>query len=317
MSVPTAAELGDVMIGKRAETILGDDQDVHFYTLTYATSGSMYSDNFSDGDLKAIHIIHQNYPSVLYQLRRNLDKFVAERHAQNAAFPSDLTSLEKQFSMKVVYTTGEDTDQLGVFQKNRIAVYVSGEDHSVKALFSVFDDFVVWKCQESEWAKHRQPDLKFHLPDSCGVAFSPADEMECTYEILKDDFLQVVSVFDAHPPIYPGRLVTANIEGESKSYVSIVFSGNTWPFRTGFDEMCIGGKKVVVEGKAYPEYYRVLRNKSISEPESLAWTLSTFGTAVLKSSPTIVRVIKVPADDEDFHHFLNELQKQANVKVLQ
>ena len=57
MSVPTAAEPGEVMIGKRADTILGDDQDVHFYTLTYATSGSMYSDNFLDGDLKKQYIL--------------------------------------------------------------------------------------------------------------------------------------------------------------------------------------------------------------------------------------------------------------------
>ena len=317
-SVPSAADLGEVLVGKRSESSVGKDSNVHFYTMTYATDGSGYADYFSGGDLQTVHIIHQDYPSVMFQLRRNLEDFAVARHEEDAEFPSDLTALERHFFMKVVYTTGDDPDQLGVFQRNRIAVYVKGDDASLKALFSLFDDFVSWRCRkEGEEGEGRQPELKFHVPQSSLVAFSSADQMECTYEILKDDYSGVVSVFDAHPPTFPCRLVCAHIEGESKSFVSIVFSGNTWPFRGAFDEMNIGGKKVSVEGKSYPEYYRVLRNTSISEPESLTRVLSIFDSAVLKSSPTIVRVVKVPADDEVFKHFLHELHKRAHVKFLQ
>ena len=205
-------------------------EKVHFYVMTYATNGSMYANYFSDGDLTAVHIIHRDYPSVMSQVRRNLDEYTFAMSFWGNGFPVHLKALERQYLMKVVDTSGDDPDNLGVFKENRIAVYVRGDDDSLKALFKLFDGFVAWKCSAGVRGQYRRPVLKFHLPESCDIAFHEEDQMQCTYEISKEDFSEVVSVFDAAPPIFPGRLVCAHIESESKSHVSIVFSGNTWLF---------------------------------------------------------------------------------------
>ena len=51
-------------------------------------------------------------------------------------------------------------------------------------------------------------------------------------------------VTDAPPPCFPARTLVAKIEAVSKNAVSIVWSGNSKPFRAQFEELGIGGKSM-------------------------------------------------------------------------
>ena len=113
--------------------------------------------------------------------------------------------------------------------------------------------------------------------------------------------------------------MVASIEGDSNSLVSIVFAGNTKPFASNFDLAGIGRKKgppLSPKDANYPEWYRVLNQKSIAEPAHRDELLEIFGSKVLQGSPAFIRIKKIPADDKMFLVFVDALKALPQIRVL-
>ena len=63
--VPRASELGDVFLSpKRSSAGSSQTSDVVLCVLQYATEASMFGSMFAEGDLKVIHLLHEQGPSV-------------------------------------------------------------------------------------------------------------------------------------------------------------------------------------------------------------------------------------------------------------
>ena len=136
--------------------------------------------------------------------------------------------------------------------------------------------------------------------------------MEREVSIQKDvDDLGVTAV-QAYPPVWPPRFVIAAIHSESNSTVSIVFSGNTMPFATGFDAESIGKNSMANDNSEYPEWYRVVRGIDVSKKEKRDWFPELFGSLVLKGSPCFVRVQTWPKEDKDFKTLMDECKELSH-----
>ena len=60
----------------------------------------------------------------------------------------------------------------------------------------------------------------------------------------------------------------------------------------------------------------LVRGVALSNSEKLKWTLGIFGDLVLKGTPCVLRVTKMPEEDEAFLTFLKKLDEQVNVYRL-
>ena len=120
-------------------------------------------------------------------------------------------------------------------------------------------------------------------------------------------------MYGAPPPCYPARLVVATIEASSTSTVSIVWSGNTKPYRAQFENLDIGGKSVKKDDKdRYGEYFRKKDNISIALGPELDEAVALFGNDLVKNSPGIVRIRSYPAKDDHFSQFVAVLKQRSN-----
>ena len=127
-----------------------------------------------------------------------------------------------------------------------------------------------------------------------------------------------MKITDAPPPTYPSRMVVANVEAKAENKISIVWSGNTMPFKRSFEALGIGGKIVKKNPKdRYGEYYRVKEDLSIATKEEVAALLDElFGENLVKESPVIVRVKCAPEEETEWNFFMRQLQKLHNVFVM-
>ena len=118
-----------------------------------------------------------------------------------------------------------------------------------------------------------------------------------------------------HPPVWPPRFVCATVSTELADTISIVFSGNTRPFASGFEANTIKLKGMKCDGPQKQEWYRVARAIDLSSEEKRQWALSIFGNVVLKNSPCFLKIASFPKQDADWKLFLKEVKQFRNVHV--
>jgi hypothetical protein len=130
-------------------------------------------------------------------------------------------------------------DKVGTLRKNRVAAYLKDVPAVVKNFYCFLGVFLKWrptfKMNTADPEVATEIKMVIHTNPETPLQFESEDQMECPVEIAKDVASQAVSVFDTYPPTFPARAVVLTLEADSQSFVSIVFSGNTQPFRTGFD----------------------------------------------------------------------------------
>ena len=118
--------------------------------------------------------------------------------------------------------------------------------------------------------------------------------MECAIELSDETCAASVTIFDAPPPIFPRHLVTATIEAVSAAFISIVFSGNVYPFSISFTKRRIGGVKTAPStDNPYGDYYRVLLNENIAGDAKLDHVVSIFTDDVLCHAPAVIQACTI------------------------
>ena len=94
-----------------------------------------------------------------------------------------------------------------------------------------------------------------------------------------------------------------------------MFSGNTLPFRAGFEAASIPGTSHKHNASdTYGEYYRVLKNVDVSTDDGSAMLTKVFDDA-LKSSPVVIRVKSYEPTHKGLRSLLQSLGALQNVRV--
>ena len=182
------------------------------------------------------------------------------------------------------------------------------------------DGFIHWYCTLSSEEKPdfpQVPEIEIQVPEGFTLEFDQEHEsgekdMDCVFKITSPSSM-AASVTDAPPPCFPSRLIIATIEAVSPSTVSIVWSGNTKPYKTQFEILGIGGKAVKKDpNDAYGEYFRKKDNISVASGPELAEAMALFGDALVKNAPVIVRIRTGPSEDKSFSQFVAALKQRRN-----
>ena len=109
---PTAAQLGEVFVGTQStNTGISTKADVILSVLKYNEQASLCGSVFSEVDMKVIHLIHEQRPSVFHRFYATLEEYIAERHGTDADFPDNRAVLEAMLRCKFVFTKGEIVDE--------------------------------------------------------------------------------------------------------------------------------------------------------------------------------------------------------------
>ena len=327
---PCASELGTTFIGSSSSHVKGtgsaEKADVKLIVMKYNNDGNIYGVQFRAIPMKVIHCLHPQRPSVWYKCLSKMDQYLQVRHSEDADFPGDRRQFEAHFHAKFVYVSGTPLDEDGhdLYQPWRVAVYVDGDEESVKELLIFIDGFIAWRASPDgadDNETMEQPQIQIQLPVGFEIKFDSADEsnaddMDCSYSMVYSDGC-FVRITDAPPPCYPTRMLMACIESSSKNTVSIVWSGNTMPFKNMFSALLIGGvTKRKRESDTYGEYFRKTENKSIKEKEDRDAMVQLFGDELTKGSPVIVEVRSPPEDDDVFQNFVSQVKLMPNVFFL-
>ena len=322
-AIPSASELAGAIVGTagggaHGATAGGDGESIlHIYVMEYCDDGTLYGTQF-EGKMKALHLLYDLYPSLLYSTYTSLLKYIQERHVTDAEEPPDMAGLEIQFGMKMVATNDKDLDKVKTYKKNRVVFYVDATN--VKPLICYLDGWAAWRLLNPISANDppmaESVDIMVHVPLESSLDFVEADAMENTCTVIKENFDRI-DVFQGHPPAFPNRPVVAQIEAESRMIVSIVFAGNTRPFASNFDLALIGRKKGnCLPGETHPEWYRVMPLKNIAEQKGIDEIAQIFGETVLQNSPVFIRLKKVPEQGDRFNVLLETLKALPRVRIL-
>ena len=322
--VPCAADLADAASIGSTKSEVKKENRIHIYEVIYCDDGSVYGDIF-EGEMIALHLGHE-FRNVWYLFIRSLQSYCTFRRSKEEDFPETLQELSNALKIKIINTIPpngktkiSDEDEIGTFVKNRIAVYC--DRSNLKNICCFLDGFVAWRVLnplgtgERRWEQN--PKITIHIQDDSELAFDSEDGMECEIDVIKDMDATEVTAFQAYPPVFPPRFVIATVRAkpESESVISIVFSGNTFPFAGEFDALHIGRKALPKEESSYVEWYRCLGEVDVSIDEKRDLLLSIFGKGVLKNSPCFLNVESCPKEDSDWKTFLSEVSNYRNVIV--
>ena len=319
IEVPSAAELGTTFLPRGGGSSADAEGSVMITLMHYCMEGSIYSTHFSSKPLMVAFLEHKAKPSVFYKIREIFEKFFAMKIEQDSDFPKGYKEVEQAYSMQLV-TTGkrsedESCDNIG-FKEYCQVLFVDQDE--VKNVMMLMDELVHWRAELADDnfnALPEVPKIVFYVPSDFEFTIDDTDEMECHFEIRKqvrDD----ISVFDTMPPVYPRRIVVANISLVNPTVVEIVFSGNTYPFRQFFEHQAIGGKQQdPLPGAKHGEYFRVIPSVDITKKDKEDWLVDVLGEKVLRNSPVVVRVNKSAHPLDALNPLLARLRSRANVRV--
>ena len=323
-AVPSAAQLGEVFVAKKfTSTGISPKADVVLSVLKYNEQASVYSSVFSEVDMKVIHCIHDQRPSVFHRFYATLEEYIAERHGTDDEFPDNRSLLEAMLRCRFVWTKGDilDEDRHCLYKAWRSAIYCDGDEAAVKQVLMFVDGFVHWYTTDRNGSKDEFEEtvkMQRELPSEFKLDFEDAHaegevpEMDCEFSVSYKD-KPTAKVTDVHPPCYPARILVATIEAPCKGTVSIVWRGNTRPFRSQFEELGIGGKAMKKnESDKYGQFFRQAHNLSIRSSGERAEEEALFGKKLVMNSPVVVKLRAPPADDDDFQTLITALKKQEN-----
>ena len=321
---PSAAELGEVFIGKRATNLQTEDAkkaNVFLPVLKYNMDASIYGPLFASTAMCVMFCMHDQKPSIFFRFMTMVQTYIAVRHDEDSEFPPTLRELEHSLACRFVLSRGEnfDEDRHYLFKPWRIAIYMNYTESVVKEVLMFLDAFVHWASTESEELNSDfdcVPKIEIQLPVGFNVDLTSGtdgnSDMECPFQVTNSDDYQV-KITDAPPPCFPPRMLIAVIEAPSKNTISIVWQGNTMPFRSGFEDLQIGGaKRKIKESDKYSEYYRKKENMSIREPADMTEVLKLFGEGLTKHPPVVVKLRNPPQDDDIFQNSISGVKQMSH-----
>jgi hypothetical protein len=267
----------------------------------------------------AIHLLYLGgYPNVLFNILKTMSAYVVFAHGEDANGPCSLEDLQEKYALKIVATSGVDADMVGTYKKHRVVVYINKDRE--KSFYLLLDSWLTWRLVNPSSPQDppfpAKVSLAFHVASTSPLEFNEDDAMDNAVSISRADFTDVVNIFQGHPPAFPPRPVVASLEGLSTAFISIVFAGNTIPFKSRFDIAGIGRKKGdPLANSSFPEWHRVVPQMDISLATGLDEVYEIF-TEVLEGSPVFVRIKTFPSDDSRFKLLTKGLKARPGVAFL-
>ena len=312
--VPDASALGEVFKRGARQSQKDSCGPVKIVIMKYNENGSIYNAKFDSGPLAVVHFVHEARPSVTFQLIRNLEEYLKIRHEEDDTFPVDRASFEDTFSTRMVMTSGNpnDADEHDLYVPWRVAFYLSMDCEVVKDLLLFLDAYVAWRCGDGNKGERlpSKQELSIEVVADLELELS-AEEMDCSYTMItkqaNDSFSYKLT--DIPPPLYPPKMLCANIEGCSKSTISIVWSGGLYAHRHLFGEAEIGGKEID------KEFFRKAENIGIVG-DDMQKALWYFTLALIAGSLVLVRLRNLPENDDALQLLVKEIRKIQNIFVL-
>ena len=226
----------------------------------------------SDDPLYQIQIDHPAQNSMTFKMRESFTAFLRAANKEDPKIPRTLSQLEEQGGIRMVITDAVDIEQIGFIQW-RVAFYATDACNFLRLL----DGWLRHTTQENA----RQPAQQVNLRPSTQIDLS-----SITKELLYNNYtLQPacndlpLHVFEAQP-VKGRKILTLNVQVEDDHVVSLILSGQTWPWRQRLDEFGIRGVYVHQEENCNDNdedvddtenvqrrYYRVLKNVAVDDAE--------------------------------------------------
>ena len=318
-TIPSAADLrkGKVSSGGTKRDRPDVEEGVlHLYALTYCKNGSVYGPQFGTGELLAVHFLWNGYPNLLFNFLGGIKSCVIQRHEENESEPATMEAFNTIYGLKLVLTSDADEDQVGTYKLYRCVIYV--DKSKEKELYLFLDSWLTFRKKNTTPGDPSLPEvipIVFHT-ENTDLEFTYDNGMENPYTITNEPFKDKVNVFEGHPPCYPARPVVASLESISSSTISVVFAGNTKPFKAMFKSKNIQLSKEDASpgtGNNFDQWYYFLENQDISTDDAVKNMVELF-RELFVGAPLFVSVKKWPAtDDTRFKSFLNSIKAEKNV----
>ena len=249
-------------VASRKEKVsLGDDNGVRA-TEAFVVNISKWCDNgryvFEDLEedmpLFQLQLLHDQKPSVLFQIVAEFRKFLPSLDPSIMS----LEELERQKFIRLVVPgdRGLDVDGVGIVAW-RVALYAATKD--VAETLSIVKQFVEWKCGQADFSGRHPPKL---MLTHSSRAYASDAILTDGWEMKPMGSLSL-HPFDAAPPRGKRHMVLHVEMGDDDSTYDMLMTGYTWPFRADFEMAGVQGGYIDSDGKR--EYCRLLQSISADD----------------------------------------------------
>ena len=225
-------------------------------------------------------------PNVLYNFKSAFEAFLSHGQSADATPLPSLQELER-VGIKFVNSKPDDPDGVGVMPWRK-AFYVAGEAEAkpVSNFLLLLDGF--WKAKESE-LQHKF-DVEIHPHVSADVS-DVWEDLEYDKYCLEDPAAVLPLKFWEAAPVIGKRVVSMYLQMNSEGAIDVLFGGQTYAFKAGFDSLGIQG------GMAGGSYFRKIENVSVDDPECMQLLEKALGNGALND--LAVRVVVEGECEED------------------
>ena len=223
-----------------------------------------------DAPLYQFQIVHEGRPSITYGFLQSFRAFLPTYDAELAS----LDDLETKKGIRIALSGGSierDPDDIGV-KPWRLAMYA--RTASPESVLEMLSSFVREKAKGLEFSGADMPELKI-TSQSAALLAAPAPQ-PWTAEPAGSVH---PNPFDAAPPKGRRHLLLQVEKEDTDGMYSIMFLGNTWPFRDAFESAGVTGG--YVDGGEKKEYVRCMQGLELCETDK-ARIASVLGERVLR-----------------------------------
>eukprot|EP00973_Karenia_brevis_P082439 11426604-Karenia_brevis.AAC.1 len=240
-----------VLAEQQITTDVSEPEPVNVCIVKYTDQASDLCASFGghrNVPLYQIQIKHVSQAAVTVKMRESFDAFV---RASYGAMKT-LKQLETQIGVRLVIADGNDPDNVG-FVAGSVAFYVTDACSFIQLL----DGWFRYKAYQN---LRREP-VQVILHPHIGIELTPAwKNLKYKNYVLREPCTTLpLHVFEAQPPVGK-RIVNMRLQIVSDATLSLILTGNTWPFRGRLEDFGIDGGFFVVEGanvNGRPEYVRI------------------------------------------------------------
>ena len=248
--------------------------DVCIYRYTEQASDLWNLMNGCDYALYQVQIRHEAQRAITFAIRDSFRDFLREAHKQDPRIPENLHELESRCGVKPMATDRTDPDDVGFVQWRAVFYCID-----VANIMFLLDGF--FKFKERQTTQPFQVVIHPHI--GIDVATMMGDLGYKHYTLQENKKVIPLHVFEAQP-VTGKRITWLNIQIENQDIMSIVITGNTWPYRQRLDDIgVLGGYHNADDDKEKHKYFRVWNQIDVSDEEQQLKFMKMLGDDVFKN----------------------------------
>jgi hypothetical protein len=278
--------------------------------MKYTDQASDLWDMFKGQDdvpLYQIQIQHLAQRAVTFQMREGFNDFLRASHATDNAMPATLQQLESTAGVRLVVTDRADPDDVGYVQW-RVAFYATDVCNFLRLLDS-------WFRFKARQVAHDQP-FQVTLHPHVSVDLTPVwDDLEYEHYTLQEPSATLpLHVFEAQP-VVGKRISILNLQVNNENSLSLIITGQTWPFRGRLDAFGVAGGYYGDDAdkeNGARKYFRVWKDIDVSADDQRQRFLAMLSD-VFKNIAMRVSLDRPPPPDSHAAAFVEHLREQPTL----